>query len=156
MFGKFSLIGLLCAPLGFKAAYSLTTVKEIDIVVKNTYTMSFFGGNRYIVVDSKDNMYKVDLSIWHNSFFYPELWNKMKVGEQCKIKCYGVRFMEVYPNIVDVNGQSSGKVFSSDFLKNIFKLVESKVNGFVPQKNLSQVSTNTTSTNNSQIIVPFK
>lgn len=82
--------------------YIYSTYFEKEIIIKN---LNFFKNSKNLMntlVDDKNNVYKVNNSIYYGFFTSAELYLSLEENNKYKIKGYGLRipFLSIFPNII--------------------------------------------------------
>jgi hypothetical protein len=97
---NYYLIGL---PL--HCSYSYFTQKNKYIEVSEKYTFDSNGFTNFMIVDTKNNHYKVGNNLWFWKWDSIEDWTSIKKGYAIPISYYGFRvpFLGFFPNVIDIN-----------------------------------------------------
>ena len=117
---NYYLIGL---PL--HCSYSYFTQKNKYIEVFEKYTFDSNGFTNFMIVDTKNNHYKVGNNLWFWKWDSIEDWTIIKKGYALPISYYGFRvpFLGIFPNVIDINYSNTNKnssySFSTEDIKDI-------------------------------------
>jgi hypothetical protein len=82
--------------------YVYSTYFEKEITIKNLSNLRGKKNLMNSVIDNKNNVYKVDNSIYYGFFSSAELYSSLEENTKYKIKGYGLRipFLLMFPNII--------------------------------------------------------
>jgi hypothetical protein len=85
--------------------YTISTIKEENILIANKYKYVSNGFTNFMVVNDKGIHYNVNNSYWFWKWDSIENWHNLKVGQNINVQYYGLRipFLGCFPNIIDTN-----------------------------------------------------
>lgn len=88
--------------IGLHATYTYSTMKKIDIVIKQKYIFTKNGFSEFMIIDHNNKHYNVTNSIWFWKWNSIEDWNNLELNESTNIIYYGIRIpiFGVFPNVV--------------------------------------------------------
>ncbi len=99
--------------LGGHICYVYGTKQEKDIIVSKKYKFDRNGSTEFMIVDSQDNHYNVNNSLWYWKWNSIEDWSSIEANTKINSKYYGLRvpILGLFPNIVSCQNNKNTKIY---------------------------------------------
>ena len=76
--------------IGLNILYILLTKKSKKIIIKKKLTIVSYGFTKYIIIDTNNNIFEINNSVWFGKFNSLDDWIKINLNKKYNINYYGL------------------------------------------------------------------